>query len=161
MKFINQNDILRQRALKTNIACAAQLAIFSARLAKQASFLSRNFSSGRSCQPMHFPVTDLPQPHSFAFVIIFPLNLSTNNLMLRKIQRHRSLTEQVSRLVISLGRDCQQKNGPLLSTAGLTLYMFRVYHSTHSKKRRYSQTTRGRLQNCIDLLDCFLTKNFC
>ena len=76
MKFTNQNDILRQRALKKNIACAAQLAIFSARLARQASFLSRNFSSGRSCQPMHFPVTDLPQPHSFDFVIIFPLILS-------------------------------------------------------------------------------------
>ena len=79
MKFINQNDVLRQRALKTNIAYAAQLAIFSARLAKQASFLSRNFSSGRSCQPMHFPVTDLPQPHSFDFVIIFPLSSSANS----------------------------------------------------------------------------------
>ena len=155
MKFINQNDILRQRALKTNIACAAQLAIFSARLAKQASFLSRNFSSGRSCQPMHFPVTDLPQPHSFAFVIIFPLNLSINNLMLRKIQRHRSLTEQVSRLVISLGRDCQQKNGPLLSTSGLRRDIFRHYYPTHSKKRQYRQTKDGRLPNFIHLLIAF------
>ena len=76
MEFTNQNEILRQRALKKNGASAAQLAIFSARLAKQASFLSRNFSSGRSCQPMHFPGTDLPQPHSFDFVIIFPLRSS-------------------------------------------------------------------------------------
>ena len=27
---------------------------------------------------MHFPVTDLPQPHSFDFVIMFPLSSSTN-----------------------------------------------------------------------------------
>ena len=153
MRFINQNDVLRQRALKTNIAYAAQLAIFSARLAKQASFLSRNFSSGRSCQPMHFPVTDLPQPHSFDFVIVFPLRLSVNIPLLRNGQRYRSLTEQLSNLVTVWVAIANKKTAPMLST-------FRVYHSTHSKKRRYSQTKRGRLQNCIDLLDCFLTKNF-
>ena len=155
MTFLYQNNRLRQRALKTIIECAGQLAIFSARLAKYASFFSRNFSSGRSCQPMHFPVTDLPQPHSFAFVIIFPLSLSTNNLMLRKIQRHRSLTEQVSRLVISLGRDCQQKNGPLLSTSGLRRDIFRLYYPTHSKKRQYRQTKDGRLPNFIHLSIAF------
>ena len=62
--------------------------------------------------------------------------------------------------LLQFGSRLPTKNGPILSTSGLTLYMFRVYHSTHSKKRRYSQTRRRRLQNCIDLLDCFLTKNF-
>ena len=154
MEFTNQNEILRQRALKKNGASAAQLAIFSARLAKQASFLSRNFSSGRSCQPIHFPVTDLPQPHSFDFVIIFPLRLSVNIPLLRNGQRYRSLTEQISRLVKVWVAIANKKTAPMLST-------FRVHHSTHSQKRRYSQTKRGRLQKCIDLLDCFLTKNFC
>ena len=148
MKFVNQNDVLQQRALKTNIAYAAQLAIFSARLAKQASFLSRNFSSGRSCQPMHFPVTDLPQPHSFDFVIVFPLGLSVNIPLLRNVQRYRSLTEQLSNLVTVWVAIANKKTAPMLST-------FRVYHSTHSQKRRYSQTKRGRLQNCIKLQIAF------
>ena len=155
MTFLCQNVRLRQRALKTIIKCAGQLAIFSARLAKYASFFSRNFSSGRSCQPMHFPVTDLPQPQSFAFVIIFPLSLQTNNLMLRKIQRHRSLIAHVSHLVISLDRDCQQKNDPLLSTSGLRRDIFRVYYPTHSKKRQYRQTKDRRLPNFIHLLIAF------
>ena len=155
MEFTNQNEILRQRALKKNGASAAQLAIFSARLAKQASFLSRNFSSGRSCQPIHFPVTDLPQPHSFDFVIILPLRLSVNIPLLRNGQRYRSLTEQISRLVKVWVAIAKKKNGPILSTLGLTLYMFRVYHSTHSKKRRYSQIKPGRLQNCIQLQIAF------
>ena len=139
MKFINQNDILRQRALKTNIACAAQLAIFSARLAKQASFLSRNFSSGRSCQPMHFPVTDLPHPHSLDLFIIFPLSLSSNAHCYAMFSGTDHLLSNYPAL-LQFGLRLPTKNGPILSTSRLRLYMFRVYHSTHSKKRPCSQT---------------------
>ena len=109
---------------------------------------------------MHFPVTDLPQPHSFDFVISFPFSSSVDILFLRYILRHRSLTEQLSHLVIVWVAIANKKTAPMLSTTGLRRYIFRIYHSTHSGKRRYSQTKRGRLQNCVNLKIAFWPKIF-
>ena len=88
---------------------------------------------------MHFPVTDLPHPHSLDLFIILPLSLSTNELCYAMCSGTDHLLSNYPAL-LQFGSRLPTKNGPILSTSRLTLYMFRVYHSTHSKKRPCSQT---------------------
>ena len=91
---------------------------------------------------MHFPVTDLPHPHSLDLFIIFPLSLSSNVLCYAMFSGTDHLLSNYPAL-LQFGSRLPTKNGPILSTSRLTLYMFRVYHSTYSSLEFIIQLTLG------------------
>ena len=68
---------------------------------------------------MHFPVTDLPHPHSLDLFIIFPLSLSSNAHCYAMFSGTDHLLNNYPAL-LQFGSRLPTKNGPILSTSRLT-----------------------------------------
>lgn len=72
---------------------------------------------------MHFPVTDLPQPHSFAFVIIFSY---AYQLLYRVYAVYSGTDHLLSNypFLLKFGSGLPTKDGPILFSSGLRRDIF-------------------------------------